>query len=942
MNKMLLLALLVLTGTLSTLQAQNLRTFSGLVIASDSEDPLLGASVLLTSLSDSTFVEGSSTDVDGKFLFSRLRPGMYRIRVSYIGYKVLAQDVDLQSADQALGALRMEIDATVLDGVTVTERMIRVEQLDDTTQYNAEAYKVNPDASAEDLVTKMPGIVLEGGQIKAQGEEVRRVTVDGKEYFGEDATLALKSIPAEVVSKIQVYDQMSDQSQFTGFDDGNSTKAINIVTKSGISNGQFGRLYAGYGTENRYLTGGNVNVFDGDRRISIIGMANNVNQQNFSSEDLTSATGSAGGRRWGRGSGGVGNANDFITGQQGGITETQSVGINYADKLGEKVKVAASYFYNRTDNERQADILREFFLDEGVSQFYEEGSIDQALNNNHRFNMRFEYTIDSSNSFIYTPRLRFQNRDAGSVWNSLTFFDNETLLNQSEAQNSDISNNYAFSNSLLYRRKLAKRGRTISLDLRTDHNRGMGSSALYSLNEFFDAPDPTLLLDQIGDNDSDRQSYEANLSYTEPIGAKGQLQIDYQPSISNSYSGRTTLAFDPLSELYNRVDSILSNEFENEVFKQQLGVSYRLRGKKTMFSLGLEGQQERLLSEQLFPLNNEVRQDFYNLLPNAMFTYTPSKTKNLRMFYRTRTNTPSIGQLQNVIDNSNPLQLSGGNPELQQEVRHFVISRYSITNPEKANTFYAFLFAGITENYISSSSFIAQSDTLLQNNISLLRGSQFRQPVNLSGYWNGRGFLSYGFPVPFIKSNLNLNAGFNYARTPSLINEALNIGHNYGLNSSVVLGSNISQNIDFTLSFSGNYSIVNYTIQPQLNNNFFYQTTSLRFNWLFGNGFVLSSDANYFSYLGLGEAFNQQFILWNGGFGYKFLKNKAGELRLNVFDILNQNNSISREINPAYIEDSETRVLNRYFLLSFNYTIRNFQTSRNVPTPRGRGAREER
>lgn len=939
MNKALLIAGLLL-GLSVFSWSQNFVTLTGIVTdANDLDKPLLGASVLLTNLADTTLTTGTATDFDGKFELSNLNPGAYRIRITYIGYQEWLQEVELNPGRQNLGTIQLTPDATTLEGVTITERMTRVEQLNDTTQYNAEAYKVNPDATAEDLITKMPGIVREGGQIKAQGEEVRRVTIDGKEYFGEDAALALKSVPAEVISKIQVFDRMSDQSQFTGFDDGNTIKTINIVTKSGLSTGQFGRLYAGYGTDERYLAGGNVNIFDGERRISFIGMANNVNQQNFSSEDLTSATGSAGGNRWsgrrggGPGGGGVGDANDFLTGQQNGITATQSIGVNYADKWGKKTKLSASYFFNRTDNDRQSDILREFFLEENISQFYEEGSMDRALNNNHRFNMRFEYTIDSFNSIIYTPRLSFQNRDASSTWNSLTFFNNESLLNQSETETDAQSNNYSLNNSLLFRHRFKTQGRTLSLDLRTAHNQGLGSSSLFSLNEFFNSPDPLLLLDQIADTESNRQTYAATASYTEPLGEKGQLQVDYTPSISTNYSDRLTLAFDPLSELYNQVDSVLSNEFDNQVLNQRLGLSYRLRGEKTMLSIGLQGQQERLSSEQLFPQANEFQQDFFNLLPNAMFTYNPSKTKNLRLFYRSRTNTPSVDQLQNVIDNSNPLQLSGGNPDLAQEVRHFMVARFSVTNPQKASSLFAFVFAGITDNFISSSSFIAQTDTLIQNDILLQRGAQFRQPVNLDGYWNTRAFLSYGFPVPLIKSNLNLNAGFSYARSPSLINQQLNIGHNYGLNSSLVLGSNISEDLDFTLSFTANYNIANFSIQPQLNNNFFSQTTTLRFNWLFGNGFVLSSDANYYGFQGLGENFNQQFLLWNGGLGYKFLKNKAGELRLSVFDILNQNNSISREVNAAFIQDSETRVLNRYFLLSFNYTIRHFQTSRNSPPP---------
>lgn len=313
----------------------------GTVSDADDHTTLPGAIVKLVPIADSTNWKGMETDDNGKFAFTGLVNGIYKVQVSYIGFTLQEQKVKINGADKHLATILMVRNPTTLKDVPIVAREDRVQQKADTTEYNAKAYKVNPDASAEDLVTKMPGITSTNGTVKAHGETVQKVYVDGKEFFGDDATLALKNLPAEVVDKVQVFDKWSDQAQFTGFDDGNSQKAINITTKNGRNNGVFGKIYAGYGylEDSRYSVGANVNWFDGDRRFSVIGMANNVNQQNFATQDLLGVIGPAsqrggsgmsggfGGRRGGGsiGSGGYGGAagvNNFLVGQQGGISNT--------------------------------------------------------------------------------------------------------------------------------------------------------------------------------------------------------------------------------------------------------------------------------------------------------------------------------------------------------------------------------------------------------------------------------------------------------------------------------------------------------------------------------------------------------------------------------------------------------------------------------------------
>jgi hypothetical protein len=298
-------ALLFLCLFVSTAFAQT--KLDGFILDADDHSPLTGATIKLVPIADSTNWQGTAADDSGKFEFSNLTKGLYQLQINYIGYKLTEQKVFVGDEEKHLGAINVAKSSTTLKDVNVVENAVRVEQKNDTSEYNAAAFKTNKDANIEDLVTKMPGITNENGTIKAQGEQVKKVLIDGKEYFGDDAQLAMKNLPSDIVDRVQVFDQMSDQSFFTGFDDGNSQKAMNILTKKGSNNGVFGKVYAGYGylTDSRYSAGASINYFDGNRRLSLIGMSNNVNLQNFSTQDLLGITGSSGQRGPGGGMGGL-------------------------------------------------------------------------------------------------------------------------------------------------------------------------------------------------------------------------------------------------------------------------------------------------------------------------------------------------------------------------------------------------------------------------------------------------------------------------------------------------------------------------------------------------------------------------------------------------------------------------------------------------------------
>ncbi|MEO6723491.1 MAG: carboxypeptidase regulatory-like domain-containing protein [Ferruginibacter sp.] len=336
-----------------TMKAQN-SSIRGVVKDEVEKTPVVGATVTLFLQNDSTRqpVKSAVTDKSGVFEISGLNANSYSVEISSIGFEKITEDVVLDDSPKDLGTINFSKQGKQLADVTVISKAPAVIQKGDTSQFSASQFKVNPDATTEDLIKKMPGITVDrDGTVTAQGEQVKKVTIDGRDFFGDDASAALKNLPSEVVDKIQVFDRLSDQAQLTGFDDGNSQKTINVVTKTGVKNGQFGRMYAGYGTDDRYAAGGNISFFKGNRRLSFVGNFNNINQQNFGSQDLLGLTSGGGGRGGpgggGRGGGGRGGGgtDNFLVGQSSGISKTNAFGVNYSDQWGKKINVTGSYFF---------------------------------------------------------------------------------------------------------------------------------------------------------------------------------------------------------------------------------------------------------------------------------------------------------------------------------------------------------------------------------------------------------------------------------------------------------------------------------------------------------------------------------------------------------------------------------------------------------------------
>jgi hypothetical protein len=943
--QMRLTILIFFTTLLISFSAHSQTELSGKVSDLKTSETLMDARVTLLAAADSSVVKAVNTDENGMYSFTELVPGSYILRVTLFEYVDQFKNITLPEG-KTVSDFVLKTD-TKLEEVTVEANAIRVEQKGDTTQYNADAYKTNPDATVQDLITKMPGITLENGVVKAQGEQITKVMIDGQEFFGDDAAAALKNLPAEIVSKIQVYDQASDQAKFTGISDGNEAKALNIVTKSGKSNGQFGKLYAGYGTPNDlYIAGVNVNFFKGTRRFSVVGMSNNVNQQNFSTDDILGVTGSTstGQGRGGRGRFGGGDNENYMVSQQNGVSTSHGLGLNYSDVWGKNktTKVTGSYFFNQSNTKNSQQTSRTYVLSTTSGQVYNEDFLSTMKNANHRLNFKFDIALDSMNSLVINPKVSYQGNNREQTTGGTTVDGSNDLINNINNRTLNDTKGLNASTSVLWRHRFAKPRRTFSANITGTYNVKEGNNGQLSSSRYYDelGQDSLAEIDQHTDNNTNGYGVNGRFSFTEPMSKSWSSEFYYAPAYSVSNADKRTYDFDTITNSYYFMDTTLSNVFGNQTIVNEGGTNFRFQKNKVSFQLGLGYQNSLLMNAQQFPNDRDVNLSFNSLLPNARFKVDFSKATSLMLAYRAGTRNPTIDQLQNVIDNSNPLSLSSGNPDLKQQYNHRVFGRFNNTNIKKATNFNVFFGGEMNQNYISNATIIATNDTVVNGNVILLRGAQFRQPVNLQGSYNARTTISYGFSITKLKLNLNFYAGAAYTVAPGLINNVVNKAKTSNANGGLTISSNISENLDFTVGYTLNYNNVVNTRQNVSSNEYFVHNVNARFNWIIKERLVINSTYSVNAYAGLGSGFNQTIMLWNGGIGYKLLKNKALELRVSVFDILNNNNSITRNVTESYIEDVKSNVLNRYYMMTLTYNLRNFgtkaaETKETKPEERG-------
>ncbi len=898
------------------------------IIDSQTKQAVVGAVVSIAPAAKPDDAKHFTSGGDGKVVIASQKYGDYKIAITFLGYDDLTMDVKINSANKDLGKVELKESTTKIDVVVKEVQAIRASQKGDTVSYNADAFKVSADADVEGLLKKMPGITIKNGSVEAQGETVKKIYVDGKEFFGDDVSTALNSLPAQAVKNIEVYNKLSDNAEFSGMDDGDSFKALNIVTQPGMRQGVFGKLFAGYGYEpkaegvtdkHKYIAGGSVSHFNGASRLTVLGLFNNVNKQNFSFEDILGATGNTGGMGGGMGRGGVGQ---YMVRPQSGVAKVNALGLNYSNSWGEKdkVKLQANYFFNNSKTRNLSSTIKWYEAPLEDLGTLEQSSYSDNHNYNHRLGARVDWRISEGQSFMSRTNFSLQSYDPFSETTGSQVGD--AINNLIRNGNNGDNGGYNLSEFMQYRLLLGKKGRFITVDGRINYRNNENESRSYS-NQATDGTEYLRYLS--GDSNSNNLSVGAAINYAEPVSKNAQVTLRYDFGFTGQESNKQTFNFGNDASYTNGIlDPALSNIYTSDYTTHRVGPGFSWAKERNNVVVNLSYQYSTLDGQVEALQSQPVKRSYNDFTYFAMGNFNFNKQNSLRVFLMSSTDNPRIQQLQNILDISNTQYVSRGNENLNPAYSHRLNMHYNYTNLEKARTFMWMFSFQTTQDYLSQSLYTGNNIPQEIINEVGSRPIQYSTTDNVDGYLSLRTHLNYGMPLNFMKCNLNIMGGVNYNETPSLVNGEKNIASNIGYDARVVLGSNISENIDFTLSWGGSYNQAENSLGRQGKNEYFSHNADASLKAVFWNGFTFTANASYIQYIGYTNDYNDSYTLCNAFIGHKLFKNQLGEIMFGVNDIFGQNESFSRSTGSGFTQNSWSSVIGRYFTVQFNYNLRVF------------------
>lgn len=869
------------------------------------KSPLIAATVVALDNADSTMAGFCITDDKGNFKIAGIPQGKYRIQITYIGYGTFENPLTIGGDEKLInmGEITLYSGLNQLDEIVVKDEFIPLVIKKDTVEYNADAFRVRPNANVEELLKKLPGIEVDSdGAITAQGEEVNSVTVDGKKFFGDDPKMATKNIPADAVKKIQVFDKKSEKAEFSGVNDGNETKTINLELKEDKKIGLFGNVEGGYGTEGRYKAKVSINKFGSKYQAAGIVSYNNINDNGFSFNEYATLLGSS--FRFGRG--GRSNFNGPVNfgGLSNGNTTSLSGGLNLSVTPSKKFEMTTSYFITYLDKEEISSSTKEYTLTR--NNFFE--NLNDNSNNDdlgHNVSVDIDITPDSiqkidlnlgfkSNNALVNTLSALSNLDAQNQAN----FENDQTYD-AEGQNNDLNA------SVSYNRRLGKVGRILTLE-GTYGSVGTEDS-VYLNQENTDVQQALvdqIIQDQIGRQDD--QSFSVKINYKEPLGKSNYLDFYLQRRNFNSERIKDFFDYDSENQTFRTLNQTLSTLTNNDLIYNRAGIEYTID--KENYNIQFKGEYNLSEISGGNITQSGINNKYNYFLPGLSFRINKP---NIRISYRTSVSEPSINQLQTIVDNSNPTELYQGNPNLRPEYSHAISTRYYFFDRFNLN----YLWANLSYTYTKDAIVNRQSFDQNFNRIT--------SPVNVANRQRYRGSVSYTTPIRPIKIKASLRTGSNLTRSINIINDQeQNVNT---LEPYVRLSLENTNNDVVSLSLSGeyNYKQNRYSINTQANNDFGTQIYNASFLLTLPRSWYI--DADYKLQIYSEEQFGDEntLQLFNASISKGFMNDRL-TLKLSAFDILNQNQGLSRTITDTYIQESISNSIQQYFMLSFVYKLSEF------------------
>lgn len=898
---------------------------TGSVVEQGSDTPIEQATVRLLNVKDSAMVRGVVSARNGSFTLKNVKKGSYLLHITFIGYDPLYQPLQITGKKNPVNVGKLELSdgAIELGEAVVIGKAPEVTVRNDTVEYNADSYKVTEGSVLEDLLKKMPGVEVDSeGKITVNGKEVKKVMVDGKEFFSDDPKVASKNLPAKMIDKLQVLDKKSDMAQMTGFDDGEEETVINLTVKPGMKQGWFGNAYGGYGSKDRYEGNAMVNRFVNNDQITFMGGANNTNNMGFSdlASTMFSGMGGGGGRRGGFGAG-------------SGITSSGNAGLNFSKEFKpDKLTLGGNTRYSHSDNDARSKSDRQNILPGDSSSYDNSEAMSRTKSDNFGVDFRLEWKPDTMTQLIFRPSFSLSHSMNDNFSDATTLDNERDTVNTNKSSNYSESNGYNLNASIDFSRKLNNKGRVFSATLSGGNSNSYSDGMNRSDIVYFNQTDAlkNSIIDQRSRYDNKGFNYRAYVSWVEPIGHNNFIQATYsisqrkQEALKNVYN-------QDADGIYNVLDSAYSQSYRNNFISQRASLSFKSQRAKFNYTIGLNLDPSYSSSENFVgdTTLSKITRKVVNLSPMAQFNYMFDKRTNLRIMYNGRTSQPSMTQLQPVADISDPTNITIGNPDLNPRYTNNVFIRFQQFTPEKQRAFMI----------MANGSYII-NDIVSYTSYNQETGVKTTTYKNVNGNYSGNVRMMLNTPLKNKKFSINSMTMASFANSNGYINEEKNTNRNLILSE--------RGGIDFRSSYldlgvNGNirYNATSNSLQKENNQNTFnygaggYTTIYLPLN------FKIESDVNWSTNSGYGDGFKQNEVLWNASASKSFLKNNQGTLRFKIYDILQQRSNISRSVTASYIQDSEYNTLGSYFMVHFIYRFSIFKggaSASDVKTP-GRGGR---